>query len=64
MANWLARPYVEQGKLVCILPGVKHKIPIYAVMPSATGMPERVRVVLDFLQSCIGPAIAHDCAPD
>ena len=62
LAHWQARPLVEAGLLVHVLPHINQDVPVYAVFPSATGLPERVRLVLDFLHASIGPAIAARCA--
>ena len=53
LAHWVAKPHVESGALVHVLPQAGHEIPIYAVLPSVLGMPERVRLVLDFLHKCL-----------
>lgn len=58
LPHWLAKPYVATGCLQHLLPEVVDHAPIYTACASAAGLPQRVRIVLDFLHQTIGPRLA------
>lgn len=52
MPDFIAEDYLNNGKLVCI-PAIKARDPIgiYAVLPTNSYMPERIRLLLDYLST-------------
>ena len=63
LAHWIAKPHVDNGDLVHVLPSTGNAVPIYAVLPGVSGMPKKIRIVLEFLESAIGKDLGVRCVP-